>query len=137
MNMSEKNLLLIALSTAMRFPSARGLITTEDLFGMPLTATNGFSLDAVAKSVNSALKSLGEESFVNRGDTAQQNGLNEMLNVVKLVIDFRQEQNAVALAKREKRARRAKLLEALENRENTELASMSKEDILKQLEELD
>lgn len=29
------------------------------------------------------------------------------------------------------------LLEALENRENTELAEMSKEDILKQLEELD
>lgn len=135
--MSEKNLLLIALSTGMRFPSIRGSITTEDLFSLPLTAQNGFSLDAVAKSVNNALKALGEESFVNQGDTAQRDGLTEMLDVVKLVIDFRQEQNAVALAKREKRARRAKLLEALENRENTELASMSKDDILKQLEELD
>ena len=57
--------------------------------------------------------------------------------MVKLVIEFRQEQNTAALEKREKRARRAKLLEALENRENNELASMSKDDILKQLEELD
>ena len=135
--MSEKNLLLIALSTGMRFPSTRGLITTEDLFSLPLTAQNGFSLDAVAKSVNSALKALGEESFVNQGDTAERNGLTEMLDVVKLVIEFRQEQNTAALEKREKRARRAKLLEALENRENNELASMSKDDILKQLEELD
>lgn len=135
--MSEKNLLLIALSTGMRFPSARGLITTEDLFSLPLTAQNGFSLDAVAKSVNGSLKALGEESFVDQGDAAQRTVLNDTLDVVKLVIDFRQEQNATALAKREKRARRAKLLEALENRENTELASMSKDDILKQLEELD
>lgn len=135
--MSEKNLLLIALSTGMRFPSSRGSITTEDLFSMPLTAQNGFSLDAVAKSVNGALKALGEESFVDQGDAAQRIGLTEMLDVVKLVIDFRQEQNATALAKREKRARRAKLLEALESRENTDLAAMSKEDILKQLEDLD
>lgn len=136
--MSEKNLLLIALSTRMRFPSARGLITTEDLFSLPLTARNGFSLDAVAKLVNGSLKALGEESFVDLGgmaDTIDQ--LHDMLDVVKLVIEFRQEQNATALAKREKRARRAKLLEALENCENTELASMSKDDILKQLEELD
>lgn len=135
--MSEKNLLLVALSTGMRFPSARGSVTTEDLFSMPLTSGTGFSLDDTAKSVNGALKALGEESFVAQGDSAQRASLTEMLDVVKLVIDFKQEQNAAALAKREKRARRTKLLEALENRENTELAEMSKEDILKQLEELD
>ena len=104
---------------------------------LSLKAQNGFSLDAVAKSVNGSLKALGEESFVDQGDAVQRTALNDMLDVVKLVIEFRQEQNAAAQAKREKRARRAKLLEALENRENTELASMSKEDILKQLEELD
>ncbi len=135
--MSEKNMLLIALSTGMRFPSVRGLVTTEDLFSMPLTATNGFSLDAVAKSVNGSLKALGEESFVEQGDSAQRAELTNMLDVVKLVIEFRQEQNALVNARREKRARRQKLLKALENHENTDLAAMSKEDILKQLEELD
>ena len=135
--MSEKNLLLIALSTGMRFPSIRGNITTEDLFSLPLTSNSGFSLDAVAKSVNASLKALGEESFVNQGDATQRNALTIMLDVVKMVIEFHQEQNAIVLAKREKRARRAKLLEALENHENNELAQMSKEDILKQLEEMD
>ena len=135
--MSERNLLLIALSTGMRFPSVRGLITTEDLFSLPLTAANGFSLDGVAKQVNQGLKALGEKSFVDQCDAAQRNTLTEMLDVVKLVIDFRQTQNAEALAKREKRARRARLLEALQNREDADLAAASKEDILKQLEELD
>ena len=135
--MSEKNLLLIALSTGMRFPSVRGQITTEDLFSLPLTAANGFSLDGVAKQVNQGLKALGEESFVDQGDAAQRAGLTDMLDTVKLVIDFRQTQNAEALAKREKRARRARLLEALQNREDADLANASKEDILKQLEELD
>lgn len=135
--MSERNLLLIALSTGMRFPSVRGLITTEDLFSLPLTSGTGFSLDDVAKSINGSLKALGEESFVEQGDSAQRTTLTDMLDTVKLVIDFRQTQNAEALAKREKRAKRARLLEALENRENADLAAASKEDILKQLEELD
>lgn len=135
--MSEKNLLLIALSTGMRFPSVRGQITTEDLFSLPLTAANGFSLDGVAKQVNQGLKALGEESFVDQGDAAQRTTLTEMLDTVKLVIDFRQEQNKAAVAKRERRERRTKLLAALEDRENSDLAAMSKEDILKQLEELD
>lgn len=135
--MSEKNLLLIALSTGMRFPSSRGQITTEDLFSMPLKSGIGFDLDSVAKAVNNGLKSLGEESFVDQGDAAQRNTLTEMLDVVKLVIDFKQEANKAAAAKREKRERRTKLLAALEDRENSDLAAMSKEDILKQLEELD
>lgn len=135
--MSEKNLLLIALSTGMRFPSVRGQITTEDLFSLPLTAQNGFSLDGVAKQVNQGLKALGEESFVDQGDAAQRTTLTEMLDTVKLVIDFKQEQNKAAVAKRERRERRTKLLAALEDRENSDLAAMSKEDILKQLEELD
>lgn len=135
--MSEKNLLLIALSTGMRFPSVRGQITTEDLFSLPLTAANGFSLDGVAKQVNQGLKALGEESFVDQGDAAQRTTLTEMLDTVKLVIDFRQEQNKAAVAKRERRERRTKLLAALEDRENSDLAAMSKDDILKQLEELD
>lgn len=135
--MSERNLLLIALSTGMRFPSNRGLITTEDLFELPLTAANGFSLDTIAKSINGSLKALGEESFVEQGDSAQRQQLTDALDVVKLVIDHKQTINKALVEKREKRARRAKLLEALENRENADLASMSKEDILKQLEELD
>ena len=135
--MSEKNLLLVALSTGMRFPSVRGLITTEDLFQLPLTSGTGFSLDDVARLINGSLKALGEESFVEQGDSAQRTTLTDMLDTVKLVIDFKQEANKAAVAKREKRERRAKLLAALEDRENSDLAAMSKEDILKQLEELD
>lgn len=135
--MSERNLLLIALSEGMRFPSIRGLVTTEDLFTMHLTAQNGFALDDVAKAINSKLKGMGEESFVEDADSAKRQYLTNQLEVVKFVIQFKQEKNKAEADRRAKRAKRAKLLEALDNRENAELASLSKEDILKQLEELD
>jgi len=134
--MSEKNILLIALASSFTYPTVRGYVTTEDLFSMPLTAQNGFSLDTVAKTVNNELKALGEESFVEQGDNKQRNMLNDKLEVVKFVIDYKQEANKAAAAIRERRAKRAKLLEALENRENADLAQMSKEEILKQLEEI-
>lgn len=134
--MSDRNILLLALSSNMRFPTVRGLVSTEDLFSMHLTAANGFSLDDCAKAINAKLKALGEESFVESGDDETRRSLNDHLDVVKFVIDFRQEKNRAEADRRAKRAKRAKLLEALDNRENADLAAMSKEDILKQLEEL-
>lgn len=136
--MTERNLFFIAAKTAMRFPSARGLLTVEDLFAMPLTSVNGFSLNDTAKSISGSLKALGEESFVDNGkDAAQKQLLTDALDIVKAVIAHKQEENAAALARKNKKERRAKLLEAIENRDNADLASKSKEDLLKELEELD
>lgn len=135
--MSEKNYLLIALSENMRFPSPRGMMTTEDLFSMHLTAASGFSLDDTARKINADLKALGEESFVETGDNEKRRALTDKLEVVKFVIAFKQEKNKAESERRMKRAKRAKLLEALDNRENADMAAMSKEEILKQLEELD
>ena len=136
--MSERNLFFIAAKAAMRFPSARGLLTVEDLFAMPLTSVNGFSLNDTAKSISTSLKALGEESFVDNGkDAAQKQQLTDALDIVKAVIADKQEANAAALRKKDKRERRTKLLEALEARDNADLASKSKEELLKELEELD
>jgi len=47
-----------------RYPSTKGLLTTEQLWELPLTAKSGFSLDDVAKAVNAELKAIDTESFV-------------------------------------------------------------------------
>ncbi len=88
--MSEKNILLIALSSGFRFLSVKGQVTTEDLFNIPLTSATGFSLDMIAKGVNQTLKALGEESFVAQGDNAERTRLQNMLDTVKFVIDYKQ-----------------------------------------------
>ncbi len=135
--MSEKNILLIALSSGFRFLSVKGQVTTEDLFNIPLTSATGFSLDMIAKGVNQTLKALGEESFVAQGDNAERTRLQNMLDTVKFVIDYKQTANAAAAEKLAKRAERTRLLEALENRKDADLASMSEDEIRKKLEELD
>lgn len=135
--MSERNLLLIALSSGMRFPTVRGPVSTEDLFEMPLTSSSTFSLNDAAKGLNARIKALGEESFVENADSAARRDLTDRLDVIKFVIEWRQELNKAESEKRERRAKRAKLIEALDNRESADLAAMSKDDILKALEELD
>ena len=47
-----------------RFETNKGNVTTEDLWDMPLVSTTGFSLDAIAISLNRKLKETEEESFV-------------------------------------------------------------------------
>jgi hypothetical protein len=133
----EKNLFLIATKSKFRFPSIKGELLAEQLWDLPLTAANGFSLDAIAQSVNAGLEALGAKSFVETANTAEKTQLSDMLEVVKFVIADKQAANKADLDRREKRARRAKLIDALEKREDADLASKSREDILKELEDLD
>ena len=54
-----------ALINNYRYPTTVGNVTTEDLFGLPLTSKTGKpNLDDTAKSINKLLKDTEEESFV-------------------------------------------------------------------------
>ena len=69
-----------------RYPSAKGLLTTEQLWELPLTAKSGFSLDDVAKAVNAELKAVDTESFVATEANPAKATLETKLEVVKHVI---------------------------------------------------
>ena len=84
----------------LRFDTAAGNISVEDLWDLPLTSVTGVSLDTLAKSLNKAVKENDEESFVVKKTT-----LNEVLDlkfsIVKHVIEVRldeieQKENAAA-----------------------------------------
>lgn len=136
--MSEVNLFLIAATCAFRFPSVRGDLTTEQLFDLPLTSRNGFNLDEVAKEINAELKAAGEESFVvPNANSARRLELERKLEIVKFVIADKQAKAAAAASRAEKADKRRKILDALETKENQELTQASKDDLLKQLAELD
>lgn len=129
---------LFALATRMklRFNSVRGALTVEQLWSVPLTSKDGFDLDAIAKGINAELKSLTEDSFVQIKSNPQKTTVEKTLEVVKFVIATKlaeREENEKRVANAEKRR---KLLDALAAQEDKELASMSRDDILKQLADI-
>lgn len=120
----------------LRFNSVRGDLTTEQLWDIPLQSKTGFDLDTIAKEVNRGIKASSEESFVSTKASPVKAGLELQLEILKHIIAYKLEAAEKAAKQVENAARRTKLLEALENKQNSELANMSAEDILKELEKL-
>jgi hypothetical protein len=121
----------------LRLPSTVGELTTEQLWDLPLTSNGGkVNLDAIARSVHAELKGLEKVSFVECKPDRRKDELELKLEILKRII-------AVKVAERDeaekaviKAQRRAKLLDALSSKERDELAGMSKDEILAELNSL-
>lgn len=123
----------LATRQRLRFDSPRGKLSVEDLWDLPLTGP--VSLDAVAKQANREVKASEEESFVT--DTSSVNDVaTQKLNVVKHIIAVRKNDLALRQAAAEKAERKRKLLDLLAQKDDEKDASLSREDILKELESL-
>ena len=124
-----------AARTKLRFETNRGMISAEQLFDMPLTSSDGFNLDAVALAIDDKREAT-TKTFV--AVSNPQNKVEELrLDVVKRVIEVRQEEAVEAQLKLDRKDRRQKLLSALEAKEGEELTEMSKAKLLKELKTLD
>lgn len=127
------NIFEIASRRKFRFSFTKGEITTEQLWDLSLT-----DLDAVAKLVNANLKAVTEDSFVKvTNNSAAQRLLETKLDVLKHIIAVKLDEVEQRQAVSARAAKRATLLEALAAREAQELSQASKDDLLKQLAELD
>lgn len=130
------NIFETATRRAFRFPSVRGQLTTEQLWSLPLTATNGFALDDVAKAVNAELKDVTEESFVSTERDPAQTLLETKLAVVKHVIAVKLAEREAARTAAVKKAEKQKLLAALERKQDAELEGLSQQELLARIEAL-
>jgi hypothetical protein len=136
------NLFEIASRKKLRFPSVKGDLTAEQLWDLPLTITSATrdvkaDLDTIARSVNAELKSVTEETFVAVKPDPRKPDLETKLEILKHIIAFKVKVSEDAKASAERAEKRRKLVEALASKEDQALATMSKEDILKQLAELE
>ena len=123
----------MATRQKLRFASPKGLLTVEDLWDLPMTGNT--SLDSVSKLANRDVKASEEESFVT--DTTPVNDAATLkLNVLKHIIAVRKSEAAARVAAQEKVERKRKLLGLLAQKDDEKDASMSREDILKELEAL-
>lgn len=130
------NLFEIASREGYRFESAKGSLTVEDLWVLPLTArNNGTSLDSVAKQINKQLKSSEEESFVTQKTNAD-TALSNKLELVKHIISVRLEEANLAKVRADKAQEKSKILEILARKQEQSLENASEEDLLAKLAEL-
>ena len=130
------NLFELAARHKYRFPSVAGDLTLEQLYDLPLVKIGGCDLDTVARTLNTELKSISEESFVRPAPTSRETTLRNKLDLVKLVIAFKQDAVAAAEKMAANRARREKIREALAAREQQDLNTASRDDLLRELESL-
>lgn len=132
------DLFLIASKDKIRFNTPFGNLTTEQLWGLPLTSNskNTLSLDAVAVSIYNDLEKTPTVSFVNNSSTDINKELTLKLDIVKAIINIKQEELKVKVDKLEK-AETIQRLQSILNRKTEEaLDDLSIEDIKKKLQSL-
>lgn len=120
---------------AVRFSSTKGNLAIEDLWQLPLESEKGVSLDSVAIQCNRELKALTEESFV-KTRTAQNTTAQLKLDIVKHIIQVRQQENAATRATVERKAQKDKILRIMASKQDAALENSSLEDLQAMLEKL-
>lgn len=125
----------IAAMLKFRYPTNRGELATEDLWDMPLTRPDGFSLDDLAKSLNRQVKESDEESFV-----VEKSDINMILetkfSIVKHIIKVKLDEIREAEELCAKRGKKEKILNIIAKKEDESLESESLDDLKKMANEL-
>lgn len=129
------NLFEKATREAWRFPSVKGQLSVEQLWGLPLKdSKTNFDLDTVAKTTNADVKAESEESFVAPVKTDQTP--RQKLDLVKSIITTKLAEQAAAVDTKAKAEQRAKIMEALAKKQDAKLSDASEAELLEQLKNL-
>lgn len=118
----------------LRFASAKGELSTEQLWQLPLN-----SLDQLAQTAHREATEAQGISFVTpRSEKTRAQVMAELkLDILKHIIADKLAQADANRNAAQKAQERARLLEVLAAKKEAQLSNLSEEDILKKLEELD
>lgn len=130
------NIFEIATRERIRFTSSKGLLTVEQVWELPLTATGDRpSLDSLAVELHKLTKDSERISFV-EDTVAVDNKSLVAFEIVKHIIAVRKAENAAARVDSERRAKKQLILQAMAERQTTDLKALSMEDLQKAFAEL-
>ena len=130
------NIFEIASVNKIRFGTTKGELTTEQLWDLPLQSKGGFDLDSVARSVNSTLRDLAEDSFVTTTTNPAKSTLELKLEIVKHVINAKLAANEDARTRSARSAERDKLVGILSERQDDELKKLTPEQLAERIKAL-
>ena len=125
-----------AARRAIRFESAKGDLSVEQLWDLPLQSRNQFDLDTVAKTVNRQLNAVTEESFVSVRENPAKETLSLKLEIVKHIISVKLQEAEEARNRANKASEKEKLLRLLDEKQNEALRALTPEEIQERLKEL-
>lgn len=112
----------------LRFDTAVGAITVEDLWDLPLTSNRTTSLDDVARSLHQQIKDETEVSFVTTASTASAK-LQLGFDIVKHIIDVRLAEREAETLRAQNREKKQKLLSLIAEKEDEGLKQSSVEEL--------
>lgn len=121
------------------FKTPKGMLTVEQVYDVPLTST-GLSLEDIAQTCATEVQKLstGGNKFVSKAKPAKGLQLAKAKLEVVIYIIADKEAAEERLRKQQSNAtKRAKLLGALEASDNKAIGEMSREELLKQLRQID
>ena len=122
------NIFEAATRQRLRFATCKGVMTTEDLWTMPLLSKDGFNLDTVAQTVDEDLSAVAKTSFVAKVNPSK--ALHELkLEVVKFIIADKLAAQETASQAAARKAEKEKLLGVLDERKDAELKTLPIEEL--------
>jgi hypothetical protein len=120
----------------LRFESTKGLLTTEDLWDLPLnSAARHANLNDVARAISRELKDSSQEDFVSQ-KTPENDVLQLKMDIVKHVIAVRLAEADAAKQAAARREKKERLLGLIEQKQNEQLGGKSLEELQAMVAEL-
>lgn len=119
----EKNIFEIAVREKYTY-NFRGLIKTEDLYDLKLT-----DLDAIYKGLKSDLAQLGEDSLIDSVDTEAKETINNKIEIVKGVVDYKREVKKNLEEAKAKAETKRRLKDLIAQKKNEELEGKSLDEL--------
>lgn len=127
--MKNEKMFEMATRTKMRFPF-KGMVSTEDLWELSVK-----DLDTVFKVLNSQVKQVAEESLLDTKDDADEI-LFTKIEIIKYIVGVKLNENNVRLAEKDRKEKKEKLLSILSAKREENLQSLTEEEIITKLSEL-
>ncbi|MFD0587652.1 hypothetical protein ACFQZE_06530 [Paenibacillus sp. GCM10027627] len=128
--MTNNNIFELAIRNKMRFPF-RGLVSVEDLWDLSVE-----NLDSIFKTLNTQLKTVQEESLLNR-KTKTDKELDLKIEIVKYIFNVKLEERELSLKEKERKEQKQKILEVLTDKQDEALKDKSIDELKKLLEQFE
>lgn len=119
----------------LRFSTAIGLLSIEDLWTLDLTSARSVSLDDVAKGLRRLLKETEDESFVVKA-SSRSTEVQLSFDIVKHIIDTRLAERDEAKTRADNRERKQKLQSLIAEKQDESLKAASVEELQAMVEAL-
>lgn len=119
----------------LRFASAAGMLSVEDLWDLPLQSRTRVDLDTIAKAVNKEIKTTEEESFV-APISVENTSLTLKMGILKHIISVKLEEQDAAKTLKEKNERKKHIMAIMADKQDEELKGKSLDELKKELEAL-